>query len=67
MSLNGRVPRISLILAGQMQLRLDFLDKFLRSRSQLDRQRALGRLRFFQIGELTSQQRRIHEVTTPAA
>jgi len=38
MSLDGRVPRINLILAGQMQLRLDFLDKFLRSRSQLDRQ-----------------------------
>jgi len=28
---------------------------------------ALGWLWFFKIGELTSQQRRIHEVTTPVA
>ena len=39
----------------------------MRGSSQPDRQHLFLRLWLFQIGELTSQQRRIHEMTAPVA
>ena len=48
-----------------MQLALDILDELAGTPAQRDHCCALRWLRFFQIGELTLQQRRIHKMSAP--
>ena len=45
----------------------DLIHELVRAAAQFDHDRAFRRSRFFQIGELTLQQCRIHEVTAPVA
>ncbi len=51
----------------ETQLTFDFLHELIRAAAKFNYDCAFRRLWFFQISELTSQQRRIHEVTMPAA
>ena len=52
---------------NKTQLCFDFFHELIWAAAKFDHDRAFRRSRFFQIGELTLQQCRIHEVTAPVA